>query len=329
MAIYRQIQIEFWQDAFVLDLTPEEKYFYLYLLTNTKTRQCGIYELPTKIIETETGYSRETVEKLINRFEEYKKITYDFETKEIYLKNWIKYNKISNIKIQKCVEKEIKNVKSEKLLKLFFKDCKEQGYTFSESINHLVGIKPAEKHNENHKENSEANKENKEKGNENYLEKKENLRENLNEEDNTRNTNNNRDIKYYSENQNLKEFAKLYEENLGLINGSSSQWLIEISQKLDINLFKKSIEIAKKRGQCNKGYVNGIITNWQNNKITTLEELDIYEKKLNYRGEHNHGANKNHQQSKYAAELQNEDESIYQKPTREQIEYTRKLLNGL
>ena len=27
MAVYRHIHINYWQDGFVLDLTPEEKYF--------------------------------------------------------------------------------------------------------------------------------------------------------------------------------------------------------------------------------------------------------------------------------------------------------------
>ena len=58
MAVYRQVQTSYWQDAFVLDLTPEEKFFYMYLMTNSKTTQCGIYELPKKVIEMETGYNR-------------------------------------------------------------------------------------------------------------------------------------------------------------------------------------------------------------------------------------------------------------------------------
>lgn len=37
MAVYRHIHIDYWQDGFVLDLTPEEKYFYIYLMTNSKT----------------------------------------------------------------------------------------------------------------------------------------------------------------------------------------------------------------------------------------------------------------------------------------------------
>ena len=53
-------------------------------MTNSKTSQCGIYELPKRIIETETGYNRETVDKLLNRFVEYKKIKYCKETGEIF-----------------------------------------------------------------------------------------------------------------------------------------------------------------------------------------------------------------------------------------------------
>ncbi|MED4586702.1 replication protein, partial [Brevibacillus choshinensis] len=68
MATYRQVHTSFWQDGFVIDLTPEEKYFFLYLMTNSKTTQCGIYELPMRIIEIETGYNRDTIGKLMDRF---------------------------------------------------------------------------------------------------------------------------------------------------------------------------------------------------------------------------------------------------------------------
>ena len=110
MAAYRHIHIDYWQDSFVLDLTPEEKYFYIYLMTNSKTTQCGVYSLHNRIIETETGYNRETVEKLIQRFIEYKKIYYCEETKEIYLVNWIKHNMSNSPKVQKCIKKEIENI---------------------------------------------------------------------------------------------------------------------------------------------------------------------------------------------------------------------------
>lgn len=111
MSVYRQVQVSFWQDAFVLDLTPEEKYFYVYLMTNSKTSQIGIYELPKRVIEMETGYNRETVEKLIQRFIDYKKINYHEETREIILLNWAKHNWNNSPKIVTRIEKELRDVK--------------------------------------------------------------------------------------------------------------------------------------------------------------------------------------------------------------------------
>ena len=133
MAVYRHIHIDYWQDGFVLDLTPEEKYFYIYLMTNSKTSQCGIYELPKRIIETETGYNRETVDKLLNRFIDYKKIVYCEETREVFLMNWIKHNKIVSPKVKKCVYEELKKIKSMDMVNLFFKQCEGFGYTLDKS----------------------------------------------------------------------------------------------------------------------------------------------------------------------------------------------------
>jgi len=119
MAVYRQIQITYWQDSFVLKLTPEEKFFYLYLLTNSKTKQCGIYELPLAVIQIETGYNRGTVIKLIQRFIEHKKIAYDWENEEVFIHNWVKHNPFdNNPKILKCIEKELISVHNPDLIPL-------------------------------------------------------------------------------------------------------------------------------------------------------------------------------------------------------------------
>ena len=126
MAVYRNLQINFWQDEFVLDLTPEERYFYIYLLTGTKTKQCGIYILPKRVAELDTGYSMETVEKLLNRFVEYGKILYDAETKELFIINWLRYNPIFNTNIEKCILRELKTVKSKEFLHKFLRKCLEE-----------------------------------------------------------------------------------------------------------------------------------------------------------------------------------------------------------
>jgi len=116
MAVYRQIQITFWQDKFVLSLTPEKKFFYMYLLTNSKTKQCGIYELPIKIASLETGYDNETIQKLFIEFEEFGKILYDYDSGEIAIRNWRKYNETTSPKTLSCIRKELIDVKSKRLL---------------------------------------------------------------------------------------------------------------------------------------------------------------------------------------------------------------------
>ena len=69
MALYRNIHLSFWQDTKVTDdFTPEDRYFYLYLLTNPHTNLCGCYEISMKQMANEMGYDAKKVIKLIERF---------------------------------------------------------------------------------------------------------------------------------------------------------------------------------------------------------------------------------------------------------------------
>lgn len=120
MAIYRQIQTTFWSDAWVIDLTPEKKYFYLYLLTNDKVKQCGIYEIPLKKIEIETGYSKETILLLLDELKQANKINYNLETNEICIINFSKYNYTKSPKVKACITKELNQVKDKKLIQYLY-----------------------------------------------------------------------------------------------------------------------------------------------------------------------------------------------------------------
>ncbi|MHB8172131.1 MAG: hypothetical protein ACYDG6_11420 [Thermincolia bacterium] len=106
----------------MLEVTPEEKFFYLYLLTNPHTKQCGIYELSLKQAEFETGFNKDTILKLIDRFENtYQKIKYNPETREIALRNWGKYNVHYTSKdTMKCVERELEAVRAKDLIKYVY-----------------------------------------------------------------------------------------------------------------------------------------------------------------------------------------------------------------
>ena len=116
MAIYRSIQMSFWTDSKVNeDFTPEDKYFYLYLFTNPHTNLAGCYELSTKLMAYEMGYSKDTVDRLIDRFVNvHKVIDYCLETKEVLLINWHKYNWTKSEKFRKPLEYEISQIRCSK-----------------------------------------------------------------------------------------------------------------------------------------------------------------------------------------------------------------------
>ena len=64
----------------------------------------------------ETGYSQKIVEKLLDRMENlHNVIIYSRETKEIYIKNWCKYNWTKSEKLLKNVENVSKYIKNETL----------------------------------------------------------------------------------------------------------------------------------------------------------------------------------------------------------------------
>ena len=115
MAIYRSVQLSFWSDIKVTDeFTPEDRYFYLYLLTNPHTNLSGCYEISEKQISREMGYTTDSICGLIKRFSEtHKVIRYNSTNKEILLLNWNKYNWTKSAKFITALEKEISSIKTE------------------------------------------------------------------------------------------------------------------------------------------------------------------------------------------------------------------------
>lgn len=123
MALYRSIQTAFWQDAKVLEeMTPEDRYFYLYLLTNPAVKQVGIYQLTRKQMAFELGYSMESVNALLERFiHHHDIIRYDYDTREICIVNWGKYNfPRAGTPIENCIRKELREVKQTDFIKIIY-----------------------------------------------------------------------------------------------------------------------------------------------------------------------------------------------------------------
>ncbi len=128
MSKFRQIQTSFWSDTYIQEeMTAEDKYFYLYLMTNEFTTQIGIYSITKKQMSFDLGYSLESVQALLQRFETYHKlIKYDTETREIILLKWAKNNlNLGGKPVQDLIKKEISQVNNKEFLFLMFENCPE------------------------------------------------------------------------------------------------------------------------------------------------------------------------------------------------------------
>ena len=116
MATFRQVHIKYWQDPFIEKLEPLQRYFYLYLMTNSKTTQCGCYELSSKLIEYETGLTQEQINDYVEFLEKNGKIKLNRETNEFLLVNWLKHNSFGSPKVRLCINKELENIKHKEFI---------------------------------------------------------------------------------------------------------------------------------------------------------------------------------------------------------------------
>lgn len=80
-----------------------------------------------------------------------------------------------------------------------------------------------------------------------------------------------------STNKNLSSMSKLYQENIGMINGIVAEWITEISEKIDVELFKEALVICTDKGKLHFNFLKGITNNWLQKNITSYEELKAYE----------------------------------------------------
>mgnify|MGYP000897562378 CR=1 FL=1 len=127
MAQFRYVYTSFWEDPDIVEnFTPEDRLFFIYLLTNPHTTQIGIYKITKKLISFELGYSIESVNALIARFEEHHKvIKYNTQTRELAIKNWGKFNLNKGGKpVVDCIKKEFKAVEDKSLLAYIARNIK-------------------------------------------------------------------------------------------------------------------------------------------------------------------------------------------------------------
>lgn len=157
MAIYRQIHTSFWQDDFIIELNAQEKLFYIWLIANPKVNQSGCYEISRKVAELETGLNwKQKIEPMIEHFKSKNKIDFDFQTNEVLVKNWLKFNAIPSPKVYANIISNIQNIKNA----TFKKYCMD---TLSILYQYPMDIRDKEKNKEKNKKKNKDKDKNKDK----------------------------------------------------------------------------------------------------------------------------------------------------------------------
>lgn len=303
--MYRPVDIEFWQDEFVLELSSEHKLTYLFLLTNRRTTQCGIYNIGLTIAQLELQFSEEKIQEHLKFFQEKGKILYNPDNKEVMILNWHKYNNIHNHKnIRICINKELKRVKTIEFITAFYEICKricKEEPEFLKEIFKEVEINDEILKTEIEREVEEAKEISREKEEEatgesvkaNQEEKHKKTNKENGKENNKGNVtgNNKKDHEEHSMETNKENIGKPQNKNMVLQCFKNNfhlpspiemeklnQWVEDMGEPLVLKALEEAVCVNKR----NLNYVSGILNNWLSEGITTLEEAEEAMKK--YKG---------------------------------------------
>lgn len=162
--VKRIVDTDFWTSRQVIDkYSVEDKFFALYLMTNGRSTQVGIYSLPKKVMSFETGYTTEVIEVLIDRFsKEYGEIVYSERTQEVTLLKSLSYSILTGGRpVHDLLERELRAVEDGTLILETYQAMQEFWNTsirkFDQTIQQIFevelsnrGIINLDNHNQNH-----------------------------------------------------------------------------------------------------------------------------------------------------------------------------------
>ncbi|PEN51099.1 DnaD domain-containing protein [Bacillus wiedmannii] len=254
MAVYRPVHVSFWQDAKVIEeMTPEDKLFNLYLLTNPCTTQIGVYQITKKQMAFDLGYSMESVNALLERFENHHKLVkYNSETRELAIINWGKYNLNRGGKpIEDCVRKELDGVSDISLVRLVTPKIKndkirvmfEEFLAVNDTCHDTLTIS-GQKEKEKEKEKQQQ-----------------------------------------EERAGVEEVVEVnpisfYEQNFGFITPFIADGINHWIDDLNAELVVKAMEIALEKNTRNMNYVNTILRDWHLKGLKTVADVEAADKEF-------------------------------------------------
>jgi DnaD/phage-associated family protein len=292
MAKYRMVRTDFWTNPIALEeMTPEDKYFYLYLLTNPNTTQIGIYQITKKQMAFDLGYSIESIQSLMERFiRHHKLIRYNPETRELAIKNWGKYNLHKGGKpIMDCINSELKEVEDLSLISYVAEAINkaEIRSLFDSFSKHNLEKEISQQIEDDTYPDTECDE-----VDDTFLppdkipgQKERAFNPNIE---------NNPDIEDQPQNQKTKDVTEIVEfwdsNGFGFSNVNAKEqllsWLDDSSFLQPKDVVLKALAIACANNKRKLNYVIGILKNWENESLLTTQEIDSYQENENHVHKH-------------------------------------------
>jgi DnaD/phage-associated family protein len=297
MAKFRKVGNDFWMDPMVSEeMTPEDRYFYLYLLTNQRTTQIGIYKITKKQIAFDMGYSIESVHSLMERFiMHHQMIRYNPETRELAIKNWGENNFDKAGKpMMDCISSELKDVKDASLIQfvlgsipkkefrsLYESFIKKEEFIFSKEVsvqdeNYTYLDSESEEFNDTCTDRNTIRGQEEEKEEEQEKEKQQEVSQPITDSNpNSVHTENNQKL------VDVKEIIEFWDNNgFGFTNVNAKEqllsWLDDSTFLQPKAVILKALNIACANNKRSLSYVVGILKNWENESLLTVEQIDSY-----------------------------------------------------
>ncbi|TWD93231.1 DnaD/phage-associated family protein [Neobacillus bataviensis] len=288
------VRTDFWTNPIVSEeMTPEDKYFYVYLLTNPQTTQIGIYKITKKQMAFDLGYSIESVHSLMGRFiTHHKLIRYNPETRELAIKNWGKDNLQKGGKpVMDCIFSELKEVEDLSLILYVLEPIQKQEIrslyeSFCDQGEMMIGNEASGQDEiDTYLEPQFGDRDDtftprytiggqKEKEEEKEKQQQESFHPILEKNPDIENSlqNNQKDV---------KEIVEFWDYNgFGFSNINAKQqllaWLEDSNFLQPKEVILKAMNIACANNKRRLSYVVGILKNWVNESLLTVEEIDSY-----------------------------------------------------
>lgn len=128
MREFTKIERSFWETDEARDMTPEEKYFWMYLQTNANVNALGCYPFRMRRAMDETGYNKDTIEKLLDRMEGLGLIRFDKKTMEVFLLNFSAISWSKKTVTKRAMMSDLKEVKSDTLKEMLNRMLAKEGF---------------------------------------------------------------------------------------------------------------------------------------------------------------------------------------------------------